>query len=113
MRPERLYLTDILEAANSIENFCGPVTFEQFETEDMRRSAVLQKLIVIGEAAARLPADFARQHPTVPWAEIAAFRNIAVHEYFAIQWEIVWETATREVPLLAEQIRALLSQISD
>ena len=52
MRPEQLYLTDILDAARSIASFCKDVHFEQFEGNDMLRSAVLQKLIVIGEAAA-------------------------------------------------------------
>lgn len=58
MRPEKLYLTDILEAAEAIRNFCKGVTYVQFEEDDMRRSAVLQKLIVIGEAAGRLSPGF-------------------------------------------------------
>lgn len=70
MRPERLYLTDIVEAAKSIEHFCTSVDFEQFEQEEMRNSAVLQKLTVIGEAVARLPNDFTKRHPEVPWIDI-------------------------------------------
>jgi uncharacterized protein with HEPN domain len=85
MRPEKLYLTDIVNAARSIEQFCAGVNFEQFEQEDMRNSAVLQKLAVIGEAAARLPKDFTKRFPKIPWIDIISFRNIAVHEYFAIR----------------------------
>ncbi len=51
VRPEQLYLTDILEAARSIAVFCKDARFDQFEGNDMLCSAVLQKLIVIGEAA--------------------------------------------------------------
>ena len=47
MRPEQLYLTDILEAARAIAAFCKDVRFEQFEGNDMLRSAVLQKIVVI------------------------------------------------------------------
>ncbi|WP_367182969.1 DUF86 domain-containing protein [Meiothermus sp.] len=47
----------------------------------------------MGEAAARLPKAFTRQHPHIPWPDIVAFRNIAVHEYFAVDWRIVWVTA--------------------
>ena len=100
MRPEKLYLTDILEAAEAIRNFCKGVTFVQFEEDDMRRSAVLQKLIVIGEAAGRLSNEFIARFPGVPWVDIIAFRNLAVHEYFVMKWDIVWLTATEEVPTL-------------
>lgn len=71
---------------------------------------MLQKLIVIGEAAARLPRAFTEQHPEIPWPDIVAFRNIAVHEYFAVDWHIVWVTAAQEVPLLRQQIVALLEK---
>lgn len=62
MRPEKLYLLDIVDAADSIHRFCDPVDFNQFLQDELRQSAVLQKLIVIGEAAAHLPADFRKRH---------------------------------------------------
>jgi uncharacterized protein with HEPN domain len=37
-----------------------------------------------------------------------AFRNIAVHAYFAVQWEIVWATATDDVPVLRRQVLEIL-----
>jgi uncharacterized protein with HEPN domain len=76
--------------------------------DELRQSGVLQKLIVIGEAAERLPKEFQNTHPELAWSDIIGFRNIAVHEYFAIMWEIVWETAISDVPKLREQITAIL-----
>ncbi len=76
----------------------------------MMTSAVLQKLMVIGEAAARLPKEFTSRFPEIPWVDIIAFRNIAVHEYFAIRWDIVWIAATEEVPALKEQIEQILRE---
>ena len=52
MRPEELYLTDIVEACKAIQAFCKDVPFIEFSKDDMRRSAVMQKLIIIGEATA-------------------------------------------------------------
>lgn len=113
MRPERLYLSDIVEAADAIARFLHGVDEAAFMRDELRQSAVLQKLIVIGEAAARLPNAFTDQHPDIPWPDIVAFRNIAVHEYFAVDWRIVWVTATQEVPLLRQQIARLLEEISN
>mgnify|MGYP001110058773 CR=1 FL=1 len=111
MRPERLYLQDILDACDAIERFLSRTTEPLFMQDELVQSAVLQKLIVIGEAAARLPRSFTEQHPGIEWADIVAFRNIAVHEYFAVDWRIVWVTATEDVPLLRKKMKALLNQL--
>lgn len=109
MRPEKLYLTDIVEAARSIERFVMGQDLDEFERNEMMNSAVLQKLTVIGEAAARLPKAFTKRFPDIPWVDIVSFRNFAVHEYFAIRWNIVWVAATEEVPVLSKQIEQILS----
>ena len=84
MRREKLYLTDIVEAADAIARFCAETHHDSFLQDELRQSAVLQKLIVIGEAAARLPLEFQARHPDIEWADIVGFRNIAVHEYFEL-----------------------------
>lgn len=110
MRREALYLADIVEAAEAILRFVEGVEREDFLDDEMRQSAVLQKLIVIGEAAARLPPDFRERHPEVEWADIVGFRNIAVHEYFAVSWSIVWVTATQDVPNLQRKVARILDE---
>ncbi|MCK4374815.1 MAG: DUF86 domain-containing protein [Candidatus Brocadiae bacterium] len=81
-----------------------------FLGNDLLRSAVLQKLTIIGEAAARLPAEFRRAHAEVEWADVVAFRNIAVHAYFAVDWSIVWVTATQDAPALRAKVAAILEE---
>jgi len=110
MRPERLYLNDIVEAVDSIRDFLDGIQESTFLNDDLIRSAVLQKLTVIGEAAARLPAEFCERHVQIPWRDIVAFRNIAVHAYFAVEWPIVWVAATEEAPLLRDQVAEILAQ---
>ncbi len=109
MRRERLYLTDIVEAADAIGVFLKGVERERFLQDDLLRSAVLQKLAIIGEAAARLPKDFRARHTHVEWRDIVAFRNIAIHAYFAVQWSIVWATATEDVPTLRQVVLEILT----
>ncbi len=109
MRREELYLTDILEAADAITRFVHGVDEDSFFEDELRQSAVLHKLIVIGEAAARLPDEFRNRHPEVEWSDIVGFRNIAVHEYFSVNLPIVWVTATQEVPTLRDKIAQILT----
>ncbi len=110
MRRERLYLADMLEAADAVQRFIAGSKREQFADNDLLRSAVLQKLTLIGEAAARLPKEIQERHPDIPWTDIVGFRNIAVHAYFAVDWNIVWTTATIDLPELTTALRALLAQ---
>lgn len=108
MRPERLYLLDIIAAAEAISRFCEIVDEDQFLRDEIRQSAVLQKLIVIGEAATHLPTEFRKKHSEIEWDDIIGFRNLAVHEYFSILWQIVWNTAIQDVPELHLKISSIM-----
>jgi len=109
MRRDKLYLADIVEAADAVAVFLAGAERERFLQDDLLRSAVLQKLSIIGEAAARLSKEFRARHADVEWRDIVAFRNIAVHAYFAVQWSIVWTTATQDVPALRGKISQILT----
>lgn len=110
MRREELYLTDIVEAADAIHQFLVDVEQDSFLRNDLLRSAVLQKLIIIGEGAARLPNEFRERHSEIEWEDIIAFRNIAVHVYFAVEWSMVWVTATQDAPELRSKIARILAE---
>src|SRR5581483_8894762 len=104
MRREDLYLCDILEAADAISKFISGISEMVFLENDLIRSAVLQKLLIIGESAARLSEEFKTKRPELQWREIVGFRNIAIHAYFAVDWEIVWGAAAINAPLLRKQV---------
>lgn len=109
MRRSELYLADIIEAADDIAEFVLGLDRDSFASNKIVRSAVLQKLIVIGEAASRLSSEFRERHGDIEWADIAAFRNRVVHAYFSVEWEIVWVAVTEEVARLRQQIAQIAS----
>src|SRR5438132_132450 len=108
MRREELYLRDIVEAANHIEQFITGLDRLGFQESELVRSAVVQKLAVIGEAAADVPEEVRLRRPEVAWPKIVAFRNILVHAYFGIDWDEVWRAATKESPALRAQVELIL-----
>ncbi len=109
MRTEALYLDDIIDAADGIARFLTGLEKQTFLGDELRQSAVLQKLIVIGEAASRLSAEFRTRHTEIEWPDIVGLRNIAVHQYFGVSWETVWNTAMQDVPVLRKRIAAVLA----
>ncbi len=110
MRREELYLNDICEAAESISRFIAGLDEAGFRESELVMSAVVHKLAVIGEAAARVSTDFRSRTGEIPWAEIVAFRNILVHAYFGIDWGVVWRAASKEAPQLRARIKELLQK---
>ena len=108
MRREELFLRDIVESAVYISQFIQGLDRQAFTESELVRSAVVQKLTLIGEAAAHVSAELQARYPEVPWPRIVSFRNILVHAYFGIDWDQVWRAAGKESPELRAQIESIL-----
>jgi uncharacterized protein with HEPN domain len=108
MRRDRQRLEDILESLDSLPRIIGEGTETEFLSDESTRYAVAQRLTVVGEAAARLSLEVKQSYPAVPWADVVAFRNMLVHEYFGIYWPLVWQTAIDHAPRLRAQIAEIL-----
>jgi uncharacterized protein with HEPN domain len=100
MRREGLYLQDIVEAGDAVEGFLTGQDRDAFLASDLLRSAVLQKLCIVGEAAARIPQVVKDLDPEIDWRGIIGLRNLAVHAYFRVDWELVRRAATEDLPEL-------------
>lgn len=110
MRSDRLLLQDVLDAISIVEQYT-PHTRGAFDTDPPVQSHLLRYIQIIGEAVARLSLELKAQHPQVPWRQIAAMRNAIVHAYFRIDWNEVWNTAARDVPILRPLIEAVLQSL--
>lgn len=108
MPRDDLYLLEIIEATDHVRAFLAGVDDDVWADSELLRSAVLQKLLVIGEAVRGLTVDVKTRHPNLPWPHVVAFRNVAVHEYFAVEWPEVWHIAQHELPTLREQVLDVL-----
>jgi uncharacterized protein with HEPN domain len=76
--------------------------------------ALVRLLEIIGEAAGRVPAEEQALRPAVPWPSIVGLRNRLIHGYDDIDYDIVWQIVTTDLPLLvAELSRSLPDQGRD
>lgn len=108
MRSEKLYLADIADATDLIRRAINGLTEGEWLADEVRRDAVMYRLIIIGEAANHCSPDFRIRHPAINWRSIIGFRNFSVHEYFSVEWDIVWDTITDDLPILARQVAQIL-----
>ena len=72
--------------------------------------AFVRSLEVIGEAVKKIPSDFKEKHTEIPWKEIAGMRDKLIHEYFGVNYKIVWKTVQLEIPRLMEKIENILKE---
>lgn len=90
MLREELYLQDIVNSIDDVERFLDKIEERKFLSDEILQNAVLMKLVIIGEAAAKIPERIRTLYPEIEWKSIVGFRNIAVHAYFSVKWNIVW-----------------------
>jgi len=107
MRNDRDRLTDIVEAIRRV-NEKLPGTKEEFLRSELLQVWVLYHIQIIGEAANKVTKKFQKAHPAIPWKDIIAMRHLLVHQYFGIDFDEVWNTATRDLPELEQQIIEVL-----
>ncbi len=94
------YVNDILEECNYLINRSKHLTFSEFvESEDLKR-AFIRSLEIIGEAVKKLPEDIKEGDKTIPWKEIAGMRDKVIHDYFGVDYEVIWLTVKEDIPIL-------------
>ena len=109
-RTHRLYLNDILEAIERIENYVKDLTFEEFSKNTLVIDAVVRNFEIIGEATKQIPVEIKTEHPLIKWKEMAGMRDKLAHEYFGVNIEILWKTAKNRLPTLKPLVKELLER---
>ena len=105
-RSPKLYIQDILQACEDIQNFTRDLaSMDDLQNDRRTFLAVIHSIEVIGEAARQTPKNFKEKHPEIPWRETIGLRNVIAHEYFGLDIEIIWDVIQTRIPSLAEQIK--------
>lgn len=112
MRPEaKKLLEDIRRAAELISSFVQGKGFEDYAADPMLRSAVERQFEIIGEALNRLSrTDQATAEHITYTSRIIAFRNILIHGYDLVDYEVVWDVIETHLPVLQEEVQSLLAE---
>jgi uncharacterized protein with HEPN domain len=109
-RSVKLYIKDIANAIEEVEEFMRDLTFDDFSEKTQAVRAVTMDFIVIGEAAKHLPLEVRRNYPQIPWGKVVGMRNILTHDYPQTDVEIIWKTAKKRLPELKVVIQEMLKE---
>lgn len=110
MKNNKIYILHILEAIDKILRYTKGVTFKRFLANDEKKDAVVRNIEIIGEAATKLPLAYRKRFGSVPWRDVIDMRNRLIHEYFGVDYQIVWNVIKVELPVLKKQLTKMLDE---
>jgi len=105
------YLNNMAAEIELVSQFIDGYSFEMFEADRKTWYAVVRELLVIGEAAKRVPESVRDRAPTVPWRLITGMRDRLVHDYDRVILNVVWSTVRDDLPLLLPAIHKLRDEL--
>ena len=112
-RSEVLYIKDILDAINNIEDYTQTISFQKFSRDQKTIDAVVRNFEIIGEASKNLSKKVKSSTPGIPWKDVAGMRNKIIHEDFGVDLEIIWKAIQEDLPSLKKAIKKLKSKIKN
>ncbi|MBU1323424.1 DUF86 domain-containing protein [Patescibacteria group bacterium] len=110
-KSNEIYLEDILQAIEVIEEYIKNIDFGVFGNDQMRHDAVIRQLEIIGEASNKLDQNFIKNHADFPIKQAVEMRNFLIHGYDEVKLETVWKTVNKDLPPLKIIVKKILGII--
>ena len=101
------YIKKLLKDINFIIEKTSGITLEELEVNEVLCDSVLFRLIQISENSAKLTTDFKILHKDIPWQAIKGMRNRIVHDYGEVEFTIVYQTITEDIPDICKKLENL------
>ncbi|WP_286186639.1 HepT-like ribonuclease domain-containing protein [Geitlerinema sp. P-1104] len=83
------------------------------QQDDEKQAAILYRIIIVGEATKRLSPEFRQQYPMIPWREMAGLRNVVIHDYDELDFDILWNVIQVNLPDILPQIQLIFNSLND
>lgn len=105
---DRELLRNIFDEADFILTHTDGKSKEEVSDDPVLSRAIIRSLEVIGEAARKVDPEFKAEHPEIEWRKMAGTRDRLIHDYQGVDYDIVWNIIKEKLPLLKQQVAALL-----
>ena len=106
-------LKHILDECDFIQNVITPdiTKADLIENETLKR-AIVRSLEIIGEATKNIPADVKVRWPGIQWKNMAGMRDKLIHDYFGVNYSIVWDVVRNKIPEVSQQIKQVINKVN-
>ena len=108
-REDAIRLRHMLDAARKARQFIQGRTRGEVERDEALTLALIRLLEIIGEAAKNVSVETCARYPSIPWKEIGGTRDRLIHGYFDVDWNILWDILTVDLPPLVTELEKAVS----
>jgi uncharacterized protein with HEPN domain len=112
-RKVHLYINDIIENIFLAEKIVRGLDYAAFVADKEKNYAVVRCIEIIGEAVKNIPETIRRRYPEIPWREMAGMRDKVIHFYLGVDYGIVWQTATKDLPEFKNRLKQIAVEIAE
>ncbi len=107
IRDDQVYLAHIVDALEQISTYTNGMDDEAFRANRLVQDAVIRQFEIVGEATKNLSANFRESHSSLPWKDLAGFRDKLIHQYFGVDLSTVWQSVVDDVPFLLDEVQKI------
>ena len=107
------YLEHIQKELDFLLKNSRQIDYDIFINDDFISRAFLRSLEIVGEAAKKVPDEIRYKYPEVEWRSLAGLRDVLIHQYFRVDYTLVWDAIQEEVPTAKEWIDFIIEQEKD
>lgn len=104
------FLYDIKNSLIKIAKYTDEITYDFFISDDKTKDAVERNFEIIGEAVKKLPEELKSKYSHIPFKQIAGMRDKLIHDYFGVDYEIIWKTIHDKLPEFHKNIDNIINQ---
>ncbi len=106
------YIRHILDEAVYLNEQVQKISRHEFLLNETLKRAFVRSIEIIGEAAKNVPDEIRKKYPDIEWRAMAGMRDRLVHGYFGVDYDIVWNVVTHNIPVLRDKIEVMLKDES-
>jgi uncharacterized protein with HEPN domain len=112
-RDDGVYLGHMLDMARKAAARVESKSRQQYDADEDLRLVIAHLVQTIGEAAARVSQPTRDRHPDIPWKQITGIRHRIVHDYMDVDYDVLWEVATRDLSALIARLERIVPRDDD
>ena len=103
-------LKKIIEETTLIAKLIEGFDYAAFSGDEKTKRAVCMTMLNIGEMVKLLDPEVRNRNPSIPWRSLAGLRDVTAHGYQTLRMEDIWDTVINDIPVVREQLKAMLTE---